>query len=1089
MAKKRGLKFWFYDRHLRKTLILLSAVFFFILFTLNLPSVCSVSEGVHVKLNESETVYGHELSWKEQYTGTFDEFGGVAVENGIGYVAGKGLFSGTQNITAFNATNGNLIWTTHINNSDGTPLIDNQGDYIYINVYASGAGNGIYKLNKTNGSIICENHNCSYGTAQSIVQSDSLIFDGCLDGIVYAYNKDDCAVNWSYNVSGATKIPSTGLYWEDTVTFGAYGGDSSVVPHFIQLNASTGANIWNNTGLGNTWDMQPSVKDGVIYMASAQPPYVIGAFNFTTGELIWNRTDINGFFSQMAIYDNRLWAGGLNNRIYSLNLDDGTTNCTSLDTGGEIYQGPSIIPGLAFFGSFSSPESIYMINTTDCSFIWSYEVGAEVLSPPCISEGMGYFAADDYNVWAFDFGAGTGEWSYIGYNSSGQSFCSDCLTEWQYVKANCSDIVDNNMTCTVKNNYDHSANVTLDNDEYKFNWYNSSDDLVGNNSVSYTFEMLSSEIETFTLEVQGSAGIDWSLETTLTESTDEVTSVAFSQDNNWIAYGSLDNNVYVHNAPYWGLEVTLTESDDEVYSVAFSQDNNWIAYGGYDYDEDIYGVYVHNVSDWSLETTLTESTDEVTSVAFSQDNNWIAYGSWDNNVYVHNVADWSLNTTLTESTFYEVTSVAFSQDNNWIAYGSYDDDFNPVVYVHNVADWSLETTLTEAVDSTFDGPSVAFSQDNNWIAYEAYDDDFNPVVYVHNVADWSLNTTLTEAGLFDEVSSVAFSQDNNWIAYGSSGLDNVVYVHNVSDWSLNTTLTESTDEVSSVAFSNDSNWIAYGSADNNVYVHNMLFEDDSEGDTTAPQITIISPTNTTYTTASIDFNISANEDLSYCKFTIDDWANNYTMTINASNTGANYTNSSIADGTYIAEFWCNDTSNNINNTENVTFTIDTGTGGAGTPDTGTGGSGYPIFKPTQEQLEKGYEKSLREKWKIQFEFNNETYTITLDDILNKSAIMNMSSRSGSEIFNLDINETKKFNLNDDDYYDLEVFLKNVKSYYEIDLVLRFIHEGPDWEEETEKEREEKEKPEFEIILIALIIALFAVIITKYTKYNRRYKSE
>jgi len=1074
------MKIWCTDWHLKKILFLIAFLFF---FTLNLSGICSASEGVQITISESETVYGHELLWKEKYTGTFDEFGSVAVENGIGYVVGKGLYTGTRNITAFNATNGSLMWTTYINNSDGTPLIDNQeGDYLYINTYASGDANGIYKINKTNGSIICENHNCSYGTAQSMVQSDNLIFDGCLDGMVYAYNKNDCTVNWTYNVSGATKIPSTPLYWEDTVTVGAYGGNSSTVPHFVQLNASTGANIWNNTGFGNAWDMQPSVKDGVIYMASAFSPYLIGAFNFTTGELIWNRTDINGFFSQMAIYDNRLWAGGKNNKIYSLNLDDGTTNCTSLDTGGDIYQGPSIVPGLAFFGSFSSPDSIYMINTTDCSLIWNYEIGSGVLSAPSISEGTGYFATDDYYLWAFDFGNGTEEWSYIGYNSSGQSFCSDCLTEWQYVKANCSDIVDNNMTCTVKNNYDHSANVTLDNDEYKFDWYNSSDDLVGNNSASYTFEMLSSEAETFTLEVQGPAEIDWSLETTLTESTDQVTSVAFSNDSNWIAYGSLDNNVYVHNAPYWGLEVTLTESDDEIYSVAFSNDSNWIAYGGYNYDEDIYGVYVNNASNWGLENTLTNATSVLSSVAFSQDNNLIAYGDWDNNVYVHNVEDWSLNTTLTESAD-QILSVAFSPDGNLIAYGSYDG----VVNVHNVEDWSLNTTLTESTDQV---TSVAFSQDNNWIAYTGYDDSWNSVVFVHNVEDWSLNTTLTETEL-DEIYSVAFSQDNNWIAYGSSGFDNNVFVHNVEDWSLNTTLTESTDEVTSVAFSQDNNWIAYGGYNDNldpvVFVHNMLFERDTttEEDTTAPQITIISPTNTTYTTASVDFNISSDEDISYCKFTIDSWANNYTMTINASSTGANYTNSSMADGTYTAEFWCNDTSNNINNTENVTFTIDTSTDEAGTSDTGTGGSGYPIFKPTQEQLEKGYEKSLREKWKIQFEFNNKTYTITLDDILNKSAIMNMSSKSGSEIFNLDINETKKFNLNDDDYYDLRIFLKNIKSYYDIDLVLKFIHEGGKEVSKEEEEEKLKEKSEFGIFIIVLILVLIAVIINRYFKHKKQ----
>jgi len=487
---KRGFRIW----NFHKLLYLLLVLFIFISAS---GEVVKASEGAFIELNTIGSVYEHELIWKEPYTGTWDEFGSVVIENGIGYVVGKGP-EGTQNITAFNATNGGLIWTTHIGDSDGTPLIDNQGDYIYINAYTSGGVNGIYKLNKTTGSILCENHTCSARTLQSMVQSDDLIFDGSYSDKIYAYNKDDCSVNWSYTVPGATNVPTTPLYWEDTVTFGTDGGSY----HFVQLNATTGEHIWNSTVLGSTWDMQPSVKDGIIYMASFSSLTGIGAFNFTTGELIWSRTGIGQFLSQMAIYDNRVWAGGGNNRIYSLNLVDGTTNCSSYNTVENIFQGPAIVPGLAFFGSVGG--TINMINTTDCSLIWSYDIGASVFSPPAIAKGTGYFATDDYNVYAFDFGSGTGEWSYIGYNSSGQSFCSDCLTEWQYIKASCSPNV-NNITCNVTSYYDHDVpNVTLNVESLKFDWYNSSGGLLESDSVNYTIpELKSSETKTFALVPTG----------------------------------------------------------------------------------------------------------------------------------------------------------------------------------------------------------------------------------------------------------------------------------------------------------------------------------------------------------------------------------------------------------------------------------------------------------------------------------------------------------------------------------------------------------------------------------------------------------
>jgi hypothetical protein len=93
-------------------------------------------------------------------------------------------------------------------------------------------------------------------------------------------------------------------------------------------------------------------------------------------------------------------------------------------------------------------------------------------------------------------------------------------------------------------------------------------------------------------------------------------------------------------------------------------------------------------------------------------------------------------------------------------------------------------------------------------------------------------------------------------------------------------------------------------------------------DTTIPLLTIDSPLAQAYNTNSIGFNITSNENLSSCRFTLTNWATNYSMMINATKTGANYTNTSIGDGSYTARFWCNDTSNNINNTETVAFSID-----------------------------------------------------------------------------------------------------------------------------------------------------------------------
>ena len=91
-------------------------------------------------------------------------------------------------------------------------------------------------------------------------------------------------------------------------------------------------------------------------------------------------------------------------------------------------------------------------------------------------------------------------------------------------------------------------------------------------------------------------------------------------------------------------------------------------------------------------------------------------------------------------------------------------------------------------------------------------------------------------------------------------------------------------------------------------------------ETTNPLLTIISPTNQTYQQLSLDFNVSSNEELDTCFFSLDNFLTNTTMT-KYNNTYFNYTDSSVSDGSFNAKFWCNNTYNLINNTEEVFYTI------------------------------------------------------------------------------------------------------------------------------------------------------------------------
>jgi len=92
-------------------------------------------------------------------------------------------------------------------------------------------------------------------------------------------------------------------------------------------------------------------------------------------------------------------------------------------------------------------------------------------------------------------------------------------------------------------------------------------------------------------------------------------------------------------------------------------------------------------------------------------------------------------------------------------------------------------------------------------------------------------------------------------------------------------------------------------------------------DTTLPTITILSPhAQLNYSTQTIPFNITANENISWCGYSLDS-APNTTMSPTQNNWG--HINTSMTEAQHTVKFYCNDTAGNMANTTQRTFTIDT----------------------------------------------------------------------------------------------------------------------------------------------------------------------
>ena len=94
-----------------------------------------------------------------------------------------------------------------------------------------------------------------------------------------------------------------------------------------------------------------------------------------------------------------------------------------------------------------------------------------------------------------------------------------------------------------------------------------------------------------------------------------------------------------------------------------------------------------------------------------------------------------------------------------------------------------------------------------------------------------------------------------------------------------------------------------------------------ERDSIPPVISIVSPGNRTYYTSVVDYNVSINENTSWCGFSLNDGPNVTMMRYNQ--TYWYYRNVTMKPGSYKIIFWCNDTAGNMNNHTLGTDAVDT----------------------------------------------------------------------------------------------------------------------------------------------------------------------
>jgi WD40 repeat protein len=241
-----------------------------------------------------------------------------------------------------------------------------------------------------------------------------------------------------------------------------------------------------------------------------------------------------------------------------------------------------------------------------------------------------------------------------------------------------------------------------------------------------------------------------------------VTSVAWTDDGQWIVSGSYDGMVRVWRAHDGALVRTLRGHEGTVWSVAV--DRGIIASSGEDKTARLW-----RLTDGAALRTLRGHTLNVWHVTFHPDGRTLATSSFDKTIRIWRVADGALLSTITGHSE-AVVATAFSPDGRFLASGSDDS---------TVRIWTAKGVAVRTIDATNHAYSVAFSPDSAYLAagtreLSALGTLWKQVagpstkrgvsVRIWRVRDAALVQTLAAQ---DDVMSVAFSPDGKWLATSS----------------------------------------------------------------------------------------------------------------------------------------------------------------------------------------------------------------------------------------------------------------------------------------------------------------------------------
>jgi WD40 repeat protein len=291
-------------------------------------------------------------------------------------------------------------------------------------------------------------------------------------------------------------------------------------------------------------------------------------------------------------------------------------------------------------------------------------------------------------------------------------------------------------------------------------------------------------------------------------------SIAFSNDGQLLAVGSVGGNITIWNVTSRTEILTLSGHNNEITDIDFSPDSKSLTSGSADGTARLWNL----TTGTELRSLINSTPSFVWSVAYSSNGEKLAagYGLPDNGIRLWNATGGPEISTLSGHVS-NVYSIDFSPNDQLLASVSADE----VVKLWDVASGTELYNLTSHDEEVLE---VVFSTDGQLLASGGLSSGRN-IIKLWDVTNGAELRTLD--GHDGNITSIAFSSDGLTLA--SCYMDGIVKIWDVTTGSWLNTLTTGSEQLSCVIFSPDDQLLASGTDVQSIKIWDRILN-DRDGD-------------------------------------------------------------------------------------------------------------------------------------------------------------------------------------------------------------------------------------------------------------------